>query len=360
LPPVILDKRSFAARLAGRLWARWQEHPGAGVSSLARMTAACTDRLVTRRVAARGVPRPAPFILSVGNLVVGGTGKTPVVLALGRELARRGWQGAILGRGYGSPLKAPLVVNPDNEQAADEMRFLAAGLPRWTVIQARRRRDGLPLVRARQPAVQIVVLEDGHQTAGVPRHLDVVILDRWTCEAERVVPELGLVFPWGPFREGTAGAARAGIWLVPASDGLPAEGTVSPAGAAVPVVPFARRLSLPAGWRRERLSGLGVLSGIANPDRFEADCADLVGRPPALVARFDDHHRYRAAEVRWLQRAGSQAGVTGWLTTEKDWIKLRRFWPSEVPIFPVRLDIDWPGKETLPDLIEERLRQNPG
>ena len=90
-------------------------------------------RFMARRVAARAAPPEDVFVVSVGNIALGGTGKTPVTLALARDLDRRGRRGAILTRGFGSRLKGPLPVDAGNGLAGDEARLMAAGLllRRW-------------------------------------------------------------------------------------------------------------------------------------------------------------------------------------------------------------------------------------
>ncbi len=102
-----------------------------------------------------------------------------------------------------------------------------------------------------------------------------------------------------------------------------------------------------------------TLAGIARPERFERDCTRLVGNPPALAVRCDDHARYGAALVNAAVAAGAELNISLWLTTAKDLIKLR----SEdfpLPITAVRQRLVWHGTQTLPDLVEERLAQEDG
>ena len=76
-----------------------------------------------------------------------------------------------------------------------------------------------------------------------------------------------------------------------------------------------------------------------------------------MVARFYDHAPYRPDQVHALLRAGNEHGVDRWLTTAKDCVKLEGIWPSPVPLVVMELEIVWPEKEALPDLVEERWRQ---
>jgi tetraacyldisaccharide 4'-kinase len=366
---VIVDRRSRASRLGDILWQHWDERPGALVRWLAVKTAAVTGRTVARRVAARERPAHSPFILSVGNLRVGGTGKTPVVVSLAQTLARRGHQGAILTRGYGSSQAGPVVVRADDPYAADEARLMKAALPEWPVVQARDRAAGLALLSTGSPDPELVILEDGFQTARVGRHLDVVILDRWRLEADHVVPEGGWVLPWGPYREEASGAARAAIWLVEWDEHRQESRRESSltgrefavrwrgrgAAGPVPVVPFRRRLSWPADEAFAAQPPYGIVSGLARPEPFEQACVRQLRRDPELIVRFADHCPYTPHDVRWLQDTGRQAGVTAWVTSGKDWVKLQADWPVELPVAVPQLEIVWPVEKTLPDLVEERL-----
>ncbi len=349
--PRVLDWRSPGHRLAARAWGR-TGRPPAWLRALAGATAPVNRGVLACRVAGRGQPPPAPpLILSLGNLRVGGTGKTPIALDLIGRLGERGIRGVVLTRGHGSPLRGPLAVAAGNPRAGDEARLMAAASPAWTVVQAADRAAGLELARSLSPAV--ILLEDGHQSARLPRHADVLILDRWRVEGGALVPLAGPLLPWGPYREGPSGAARAAIWLV--------EGAFPPGGGAGTAV--GRGGSRVLSFHREsRLAPApdpgavwGLLCGLARPERFEAGCAGLLGGPPRLAIRVDDHARYTPRLAARALAAGSAAGVTRWLTTAKDAVKLAAVWPVEPAPAVVELEIVWDQSETLPDLVEERL-----
>jgi tetraacyldisaccharide-1-P 4'-kinase len=118
-------------------------------------------------------------------------------------------------------------------------------------------------------------------------------------------------------------------------------------------------MRLAAAERPGRGEPYAVVSGVARPGAFEAGCARLIGWPACLTVRCDDHAAYSAATVSRLLAAGRQHGVAVWLTTEKDAVKLRPLWPAPESLRVVRLEVAWAGKETLPDLVEERLRALP-
>ncbi len=349
----IIDARGPARRAADALWRRAAAGP-AWARLGERLTSPLLATALRLRVRRRGLPPPRPLIVSVGNLALGGTGKTPVICALAADLAARGVRGAVVTRGHPSRLRGPLLVDPACTLAGDEARLLAARLPGWPVVQARDRLAGMARVRRLEPPPEIVLLEDAHQSAGVPRHMDILLLDRWRCgegTGGRIVPLAGPVVPWGPYREGAAGAGRAHVWMVELADvdsACPAGGEFDPAVAA-----FSRRLRLerppPPG------QAYAVISGIARPEAFEMGCARLLGRSPCLAVRADDHAAYRPAEVAGWLEAGRGRGAGCWLTTAKDALKLAALWPEDPPLRTVELDIVWAGKRTLPDLVGERL-----
>ncbi len=357
----ILDLRSRRYHLIENLWRYWDRTPGPVGRLLSALAGGVVLPFMRHGIDSRGEPPRRPTIVAVGNLRVGGTGKTPVTVALARELAAHGVSGAILTRGYGSPVAGPRVVSPADARCGDEARMMAAALDArpWRVYQARRRIEGLAAALADRPQVQVVLVEDGHQTAKVPRHLDALILDRWRLvdrEGQRQVQPLsGLLLPWGPYRESARGAERAAVWLVDISDCRgdwppPPVACVQPG---VRVLAFARRMSCPA---LDTQSGpWAVVSGIGRPAGFERGCRRLLVGDPVLAVRCDDHCRYDAALVARIVAEGRCAGVRGWLTTAKDHVKLQALWPHTLPLLPVTLAIEWQQKETLGDLITERL-----
>ncbi len=342
----IVDLRSAAER---RMQALWASPPPAAWRGLAKLGGVVADRLAARRVRGRG-PLPADvFVISVGNLRVGGTGKTPVTARLATDLALAGVRGAVLTRGYGATAAGPLTVAPDDRGAGDEARLLAAklGPVGWRVVQARHRAAGFAWVLAGDAKPEVVILEDGHQTAAVARHLDILILDHWETTAAGVAARAGAALPWGPYRETARGAARAGVWLLE---------TPTPAAAAesagTVVCGFVRQVSIaaPAGT-------VALVSGLARPEGFEAACARTLGAPPRLSVRCADHCRYDGALLARVLAAGRARGVTAWITTEKDWVKLQPVWPAAVPLTVAALAVDWTGTPALPEVVLAQRRR---
>lgn len=362
----VLDLRPWTVRTMSSLWSsgrrirgRLPEDPGTPgfPGDLAGRVA---DGLVARRVRGRSKADVGAFIVSVGNLALGGTGKTPVVAALAADLAKAGKRGAILTRGFGSPLTGPLTVSPDNHLAGDEARMMAAALKShgWPVIQARRRLEGLKFLLKENSGVEIVIVEDGHQTANLGRDLDILILDCWVVDSAAGVPHVkpvtGPVMPLGPWRESAAGADRAGIWLLESNDDNLPDGLNGQS-----VTTFQRSLSLRNEGTGEMATGRGqrvvALSGIAKPEAFEASLEMVLEGKPVLAVRCGDHAQYAPRMVDRITRAFREARGDCLVTTAKDWIKLKPFWPGELPVVLAELEIRWGTNRTLPELVGERL-----
>ncbi len=219
----IVDLRPWPVRL----WAGRGGGPGPGADAVSRLTGAVADALVARRVAGAGAGAGGP---------AGGVGGQPGLRGHGQD-AGDGGPGHRLGGGRApgrradpglrlAPSATPSWWTPDASGAGDEARLLARILapPGWPVMQARDRRRGLGAAGRRLPQGAVVLLEDGHQTAGAGRDLDVLILDRWdagrcpSTEDASWSPDAGPVVPLGPWRESRQGARRAGIWLVEDDD----------------------------------------------------------------------------------------------------------------------------------------------
>jgi len=346
---VVMDLRGG---LRGRIedaWRRWDDGLPRGAAWLEPWTEACGDALLRRRLASRGSPPQRPRLVSVGNLVAGGTGKTPVVLDLARGLVAAGLRVGVLTRGHGGRAAGPVRVRPDDPDCGDEARLLAAALPAAFVVQSRARGRGLAYLRRGDPACDLVLLEDAHQTAGLPRHLDALILDRWESREGLVVPLPARRLPWGPGRESVAGAARARLWLVETRDAAPRP-LHGPPG--VVVLGFRRR----EVWLEATPPAAGtpyaVVSAIARPERFEAACARLCGAPPVLAARGADHAAYGRRLIARLLAEGDRRGAACWLTTGKDRVKLSAVWPPDAPpLLTVGLELAWQGPGTVAQAV---------
>ncbi len=283
---------------------------------------------VTARRIARAAPvDPGCAVVSVGNLTVGGSGKTPVAREILRLLRARGVEAQALSRGYGGRLEGPTRVDPAAHTAADvgdEPLLLAQDAPAWIA------RDRVAGARAAAASgAQALVLDDGHQNPALNKTISLIVVDGETRGGEWPFGD-GSVFPSGPMREPLkAGLARAGavVILAPA-DATHIDGELAALFGSLPV--FAARLvpaeAPPTGPQ------LGF-AGIAKPWKVEraliaAGC-DLVDFAP-----FPDHAAFREQDLRFLADRAQTLGA-GMVTTEKDWARLPPEWRDRVRAWPV-------------------------
>jgi tetraacyldisaccharide 4'-kinase len=251
-------------------------------------------------------------IVCVGNLTLGGAGKTPTALALGRMLAAAGERPFFLTRGYGGRRAGPLRVDParhDAGEVGDEPLLLARAAP---TIVARDRLAGAQAARA--GGASVVVMDDGFHNPSLVKHLALLVVD-----ATRAIGN-ARVFPAGPLRAPLAAQlARAhAVIVIGEADGA---GAVTGAEQARGLPVFRGRLA-PDAAAVAALSARQVLAfaGIGNPDKFFATL-DAVGIRAPVRRGFPDHHRYAPAEVSALLREADRHNLL-LLTTEKDLARL--------------------------------------
>lgn len=275
-----------------------------------------------RRIAGGQPVDPGVPVICVGNVTMGGAGKTPVV----REIARR-LGGHVLTRGYGGAQAGPLRVEPHHTAAdvGDEPVMLAADLPVWV---ARDRAAGA--VAAAQAGAPVIVMDDGHQNPAVKKALSLVVVDGETRNEEWPFGD-GRVFPAGPMREPLkAGLARAdaAIILLPADLKAPDPELVR-ALASVPVL--VARLQ-PA--ERPPPGPQVGFAGVGKPWKVER-ALKAAGCELADFWPFPDHHLYSESELARLADRATQFDA-GLVTTEKDWARLPPAWRARIKPWPVR------------------------
>ncbi|GAA4357947.1 tetraacyldisaccharide 4'-kinase [Hymenobacter saemangeumensis] len=269
-------------------------------------------------------------LLNVGNLRVGGTGKTPHVAWLVAELLRLGHRPAILSRGYGRQTRGPRLATPKDSAATvgDEpwqyyQQFAAAGVP---IAVAEARRLGLLLLRQQQPEVSVVVLDDAYQHRAVRPTLNILL-------TELARPFYAdYVLPAGRLRESRAGAARADVVVVtkclPGLDEATRQAVTQRirAYSTAPVLfsayayGEARALTPgPAPCPPPPATAL-LLTGIAQPGPLR-DYLESLGYTIAFHADFPDHHRFQPSDFEALRRHWQPGRVI--FTTEKDATRLQ-------------------------------------
>ena len=300
---------------------------------------------------ARGSIRPvkagAP-VISVGNLVVGGAGKTPVALELAERLLRRGKQPALLSRGYGRRARRPVEVSEQTPCAlsGDEPLLLKRRCPRLRVLVGPRRAVLASQAVAR--GADVLLLDDGLQHHELERDLDVVVMDASNPLGN------GRLLPRGPLREPLESLRRVRrglLWLtrcdLPRAAELPRLPLAGPVESA-----FAAREAQPIAGKAAFL-----FAGLARPESFEA-LARARGARVVGSRWFADHHPYSARDLLQLRRAAQLAGAEVLVTTEKDSVRLAPSdltGPPSIASVPVDLRI-LAGEGALEAALDEVLR----
>lgn len=299
-------------------------------------------------------------VISVGNLVLGGTGKTPLVHYIARLLQQHHVQPVILSRGYRGAATAAVNVVSDGQDilldatsAGDEPRLLAEKLPGIPIITGKNRyvtgRFAIDTLGA-----EVLILDDGFQHMALQRDLNLVLFNSLTCLGN------GRVLPGGELREPVSALKRADAFIISNTNSVtmnrvkdfvaflqkmqpetpvfttsyrPAEilirlyegrcSTISPAVAAtIPLYGFC---------------------GIAAPDAFRntllAAGINLMG-----FEAYEDHRAYSVGDINTLCRRAKDRGAGGLITTEKDLVKVRQLLPPEFPLLALPIELD-PGDD---------------
>lgn len=282
-------------------------------------------------------------VVAIGNITVGGTGKTPAVELAVRTLLDLGHRPGVLSRGYGRRGSGLQVVADatsiqlDAEEAGDEPFLLARRLPGVPVVVGSNRYAAGQLARERF-GITALVLDDGFQHRTLYKDLEIVMAPAANPWGN------GRLLPGGPLREPLDGLARADLVV--------ATGARRPTDAAevgatlerlAPGVPLLTAVHTPtecfesSAMRFVPLSALGnarllAFAGIGSPASFRR----TLGETAVVVAGFEsfaDHHWYTREDLARLDRRAGSLGAEGLVTTEKDWVRLRTLPPLKRPLY---------------------------
>lgn len=296
-------------------------------------------------------------VISIGNLTVGGTGKTPVVEKLARDLSVRGRRVAILSRGYksvrrrqtGKERRPVRVVSEggalllDSKTAGDEPFMLAKNLHGVAVV-VEKDRVACGVHAVSSLGSDLLILDDGLQYLKLHRRFDLVLIDREVPFGNEHL------LPRGTLREPPEHLRRATHILITKCDGSnlsTLHERIRKYNRTAPILEcrhrpvelqdFATGAILPL----EKLRGLraGVLSAIASPESFEQGLQRL-GVELELTQSFADHHRYSRREMERFMKRCERRGVACILTTEKDAVRMPRLIQQSIPIYYLRIEIE--------------------
>lgn len=290
-----------------------------------------------------------PPVISVGNISLGGTGKTPFTIMLTQFFQKQGKKVCILSRGYKGKAGYDTTVISDGEQifleppiAADEPYMMAKACPGVIVITGKERLDSYKLaVEKFQP--DVVLLDDGFQHKRMPRDIDILLLDH------RSPISTGLPFPFGYLREFPKGIARADIIIFTraSSDTVPKkiEFFIEHQPVFFSDIEFKQIRLFDKVITREEVRGYTAIafSGIASGGKFK-NFLERTGIYVKGSRDFADHHEYKDAEIEKIIAIKQIKNADLILTTEKDFVKIPEKYKEKIGVVEIGLRVnDYPG-----------------
>jgi tetraacyldisaccharide 4'-kinase len=350
------DERTAGASGAGAAALRLLSLPYAAAAAL-------KNRLYDRELL-----RPTKLfcpVISVGNLTVGGTGKTPTVIFIANLLKERGYRPAVLSRGYGGHAGASVNVVSDGNhvllgwrEAGDEPVLIAGALPGIPVLTGPKRSltGGAAVERF---GADVLILDDAFQHRALFRNLDIVLVD-----AVRPFGN-GFILPRGPLREIPEALRRAHLLI---RTGAEADPAVPPQGASG--LPSFRGVHRPLGLAEAgtgRVQPLAELkgrrvcafAGIGRPEAFRRSLTGL-GAEVVSFRAFPDHHPYSRTDIDDLRRLAGGSGAGRIVTTEKDAVRLADHPDFLKEVFLLRIGMEISPAGPFAELILSRLADEKG
>jgi tetraacyldisaccharide 4'-kinase len=329
---------------------------------LARIPAACYFAVQKTRAQAylwhilqsreAGIP-----VLSVGNLLMGGSGKTPFTIYLAALLLRKGFRPGIVSRGYGGTNRQKFLVVSDGSSgrplvgpsmAGDEPFLMAKRLPKIPVLVGRKRIYAAEAAQ-RLFGCDVIVLDDGFQHMQLARDMDIVLLNG---KEDRM-------FPLGRLREPIDALSRADLLvLVGSSASMPELPSYYPSG-----IPIFQCRSIPIGLcndladidcfdaARYKDQEVVLFSGIANPERFRTAAEDLQWRVLDHLI-YPDHYVCSDAELTSILKQPTGVPI---VTTEKDWVKLPIWFKKSGRVKALRVDVVMEKEEFFWNFLQKTI-----
>jgi lipopolysaccharide heptosyltransferase II/tetraacyldisaccharide 4'-kinase len=311
---------------------------------------------------------PAP-VISVGNLAVGGTGKTPVTAFLARLFQEQGRRVAILSRGYGGRRRGVTLLSDGERlfyrppEVGEEAFWLARSLPGVMVYTGPCRFEaGLAAWRDLRP--DIFLLDDGFQHFQLARDLDIVLLD-----AERPFGN-GRLLPAGPLREPLTTLREADVLILSRYDDRRHRDRLDFLRRSFPdqeiftavIEPFSAR-RVPGGEEHplEALRGLRALAfaGIARPEVFQETLRSL-GVDLRGFREFPDHYAFAPADLSDLVHEARHREAQALITTSKDWARLGETWPGDLPLWVLEIEVRMESEDALRKCLAAALGEMVG
>ena len=343
--------------------ASWLYLPGVAYRAAVGLRNALYDR------GRLGIQRLPCLVISIGNLTVGGTGKSPLTSCVAGLLRDSGYRVGVVSRGYRRRATVdPLLVSDgkallaDARSAGDEPYLIARDNPAVPVaVGTDRARAARLLLRASSP--EVIVLDDAFQHRRLARDLDLLLVDGRDPWGN------GKMLPRGPMREPLASIARAHAVILTRSDGQCPPSLASALERFNPDAALFHCSIEPRAFIRPdgetiglaALKGFSVyaFSGIARPERFEEDLRALGVR---LVGsrRFSDHHAFRPRDMEQVSAEARRAGAEVLVTTEKDLVRIAEAPDATLPLYALAIRVSFsPGRDLQPWLLDRLAELRP-
>ena len=281
-------------------------------------------------------------VISVGNMTLGGTGKTPLVIALTRELQKRGINVGILSRGYKGMKERQGGIVSDGErvcltpaESGDEPFMLAQMLSGVPVLVGKKRYE-MGINAHERFGMDVLILDDGFQHLRLKRDVDIVLIDARQGFGN------GRLFPRGPLREPLRSLRRASMLVLTKAEPSPTlgeiEGVLRYHAPAVPLYHSRYKSVFLLEAASKKMSPPHVVcgkrvfafAGIADPAYFVYLLKGL-GAEVVKEIHFPDHHNYELKDLMMLRHQGTTVDL--FVTTEKDFVKLQRLPLDDIPLY---------------------------
>jgi len=295
-------------------------------------------------------------VLSVGNLTLGGTGKTPFACLVAEMIKAKGYRVAVLSRGYEGKFSGPIGLVSDGErvimnaqQAGDEPYLLAAKLKGVPVIVGKNRwLSGKYAVNRFQ--TQVVVLDDGYQHLPLKRDLNFLLIDSSSPFGN------GYLFPRGVLREPMEQMVRADALILTKVDqsanikNLKEFLKKNPGQRPIFHVDYEvykiqesdRKLSWPPAYLKGKR--IFAFCGVARPESFRQTLV-MLGAEIAELQTYPDHYEYGREEAKKLWAKAAELNVEALVTTEKDWVRMNDLPPGPIPLWVLSIRHFFPGND---------------
>ncbi|MDB9822650.1 tetraacyldisaccharide 4'-kinase [Deltaproteobacteria bacterium] len=309
------------------------------------------------------------FVVSIGNLTVGGTGKTPATVMMTEWALDKGYNVAILSRGYGGSYKTKVFVVSDKgdikagpDKTGDEPYLLAKRLKGVPVIISKNRYLAGLMAYEKFGSV-FFILDDGFQHLMLKRDLDLVLINASSPFGN------GHLLPWGPLREPVKELKRADAVVFTrysqSLEGYDEEGILSKSLRGKPIfrgdhIPEKIVFPLKGGiFDPEFLKGkhVAAFAGIARPEVFKETLIKL-GVDLVSFRSFKDHHPFSNGDLKSLMDEKEKTGAEFLITTEKDWVRLEKIVPeySDLAYLTIRFSL-LSGQDEFFNMVRERVEK---